>query len=123
MVSELHTIARTLSFAPAFDARAYTRTFVRATAAGELWLLGWLPGQATPIHDHGGVATASLVVEGALVEDRFTSALALASSQLRRAGDIDVHDRDDVHRVTALARSITLHLFAPRYVPCREYTS
>jgi len=39
------------------------------TPAVEVWLVQWAPGQATPVHDHGGAATAFSVVEGALVEE------------------------------------------------------
>ena len=35
----------------------------------EVWLLTWLPGQGTELHDHGGSAGAFHVVSGILVED------------------------------------------------------
>jgi len=35
----------------------------------EVWLLTWLPGQGTEIHDHGGSAGAFQVVSGSLTED------------------------------------------------------
>jgi hypothetical protein len=35
----------------------------------EVWLLTWLPGQRTGLHDHGGSAGAFGVVRGALSED------------------------------------------------------
>ncbi|MFY1692447.1 cysteine dioxygenase [Plantactinospora sp. WMMB782] len=35
----------------------------------EVWLLTWLPGQHTDLHDHGGSAGAFLVVSGTLVEE------------------------------------------------------
>jgi predicted metal-dependent enzyme (double-stranded beta helix superfamily) len=34
----------------------------------DLWLIEWLPGQATELHDHGGSAGALLVVRGTLIE-------------------------------------------------------
>jgi predicted metal-dependent enzyme (double-stranded beta helix superfamily) len=34
----------------------------------DLWLIEWLPGQATELHDHGGSAGAFVVVRGALTE-------------------------------------------------------
>lgn len=36
------------------------------TAAYEVWLLGWLPGQGTGLHDHGGSNAAFTVVDGEL---------------------------------------------------------
>lgn len=34
----------------------------------EVWLLTWLPGQGTDLHDHGGSAGAFTVVSGVLTE-------------------------------------------------------
>jgi hypothetical protein len=47
------------------------RWYHRLTAAAdhEVWLLTWLPGQHTDLHDHGGSAGAFLVATGALVEE------------------------------------------------------
>jgi predicted metal-dependent enzyme (double-stranded beta helix superfamily) len=55
--------------APRFD--PVTRWYHRlseAPAAHEVWLLSWLPGQATDLHDHGGSAGAFVVVAGTLTE-------------------------------------------------------
>ncbi|MEE6259855.1 cysteine dioxygenase [Plantactinospora sonchi] len=35
----------------------------------EVWLLTWLPGQHTELHDHGGSAGAFLVADGTLTEE------------------------------------------------------
>lgn len=50
------------------DRRWYTRLL--GTDTVEVWLLGWMPGQQVPAHDHGGAAGAFTVVDGALVEDQ-----------------------------------------------------
>ena len=34
----------------------------------DLWLIEWLPGQATELHDHGGSAGVFVVVRGTLTE-------------------------------------------------------
>ena len=44
-----------------------------ATAAYEVWLLGWTPGQGVELHDHGGSSAALQVVEGELLEVRWES--------------------------------------------------
>lgn len=36
----------------------------------DLWLLAWLPGLGTELHDHGDSAAAFVVVRGALAEVR-----------------------------------------------------
>lgn len=38
------------------------------TAEHEVWLLSWLPGQHTELHDHGGATGAFTVVSGSLTE-------------------------------------------------------
>jgi len=43
----------------------------------EVWLLTWLPGQGTDLHDHGGSAGAFQVVSGSLTEDTVVESLAL----------------------------------------------
>src|SRR6201996_7491488 len=42
----------------------------------EVWLISWLPGQATGFHDHGGSAGAFSVVLGTLTERRVTGGVA-----------------------------------------------
>lgn len=41
------------------------------TEQHEVWLLSWLPGQHTPLHDHGGATGAFTVVSGTLSERAF----------------------------------------------------
>jgi hypothetical protein len=55
-------------FAPRYD--PLRRWYGRLLAAEdhEVWVLTWLPGQATELHDHGGAAGAFVVVSGAVVE-------------------------------------------------------
>src|ERR671921_2220324 len=57
------------AFAPRFDPtqRWYARLAV--TDDHEVWLLTWLPGQGTDLHDHGGSAGAFTVVSGEVTEE------------------------------------------------------
>lgn len=41
---------------------------VDRTPGQEVWLMSWLPGQATGLHDHGAAAGAFTVVSGELTE-------------------------------------------------------
>nr|WP_296073471.1 cysteine dioxygenase family protein [uncultured Actinoplanes sp.] len=47
------------------------RWYHRLAVAGdhEVWLLTWLPGQGTELHDHGGSAGAFHVIGGTLTEE------------------------------------------------------
>jgi mannose-6-phosphate isomerase-like protein (cupin superfamily) len=55
-------------FAPRFDLRRRWYGRLAEEADHEVWLLTWLPGQVTELHDHGGSAGAFVVVSGALTE-------------------------------------------------------
>lgn len=59
--------------APRFnpDKRWYHR--IAAAEDAEVWLLTWLPGQATDLHDHGGSAGAFVIVSGVLTEYTLTA--------------------------------------------------
>ncbi|MBV8930615.1 MAG: cysteine dioxygenase family protein [Mycobacteriaceae bacterium] len=49
------------------------RWFTRLHSDGELdvWLISWVPGQATELHDHGGSLGALTLISGALREFRW----------------------------------------------------
>jgi len=61
----------------------------------EVWLLSWLPGQGTDLHDHGGSAGAFFVVSGTLTESTLDGpelrARTVASGQGRRFGPHHIH--------------------------------
>ncbi|WP_024876652.1 cysteine dioxygenase [Saccharomonospora piscinae] len=65
----------------------------------EVWLLSWLPGQGTEIHDHGDTTGAFTVVSGQLDETV-------------HAGGAAVRDRPGVHHV----RAGQSRVFGPGYV-------
>ena len=87
----------------------------------EVWLLSWLPGQITPIHDHAGAMTVTTVLSGSLIEEHFvrTSGLEVRPvwTMPRVAGDIDQVDPTAIHRVRPIGNVVTLHLYVPS---CRE---
>jgi len=60
------------------SARFYTR--VSAGDTFEAWLLTWLPGQSTGLHDHGGSSGAFVVVKGVLTETTVSPDGAYGSS-------------------------------------------
>src|SRR5207249_2850383 len=43
-------------------------TLLSRTDEHEVWLLSWLPGQSTDLHDHGPASGAFTVVSGVLTE-------------------------------------------------------
>ena len=66
---EYRASSRWTGLLPARDAAALLDPSLAGDLAGaQVWLLTWLPGQGTPLHDHGGSAGAFAVVRGTLHE-------------------------------------------------------
>ncbi|CAG7636328.1 cysteine dioxygenase [Actinacidiphila bryophytorum] len=74
-VAEFAGVARSIAadrgrWAPLVRYDATTRWYARLqTGPGyEVWLLSWLPGQSSGLHDHGGSSGVLTVLQGALRE-------------------------------------------------------
>jgi mannose-6-phosphate isomerase-like protein (cupin superfamily) len=91
--------------------RWYSRLAV--TDEYEVWLLTWLPGQGTDLHDHGGSRGAFTVVSGALTEETVVAGrlrpVVLGTGAGRRFG------ARYVHRVTNLGDepAVSVHVYGP----------
>jgi len=107
------------------EGAAYHRELVHTGPGFEAWLLSWLPGQVTPIHDHGGVVTISTVLSGAVFEERFErtrGALVRPTwTTLRATGDVDPIDPLAIHRMQPVGSAVTLHLYLPASVDGQIY--
>ncbi|WP_051325680.1 cysteine dioxygenase [Glycomyces tenuis] len=94
----------------------------------EAWLLGWLPGQGTELHDHGGLerpaAAAVAVVSGRLTEYTVRPGAfpALARAELGPGAVTAVDDRT-VHAVRndSRAPAVSLHVYSPGLDAMRTY--
>jgi hypothetical protein len=84
----------------------------------QIWLLTWLPGQGTPLHDHGSSAGAFAVARGTLTER------VVAEVRGRRvhestahldAGRLRYFGPHYVHQVTNTAdeAAVSVHVYAP----------
>jgi mannose-6-phosphate isomerase-like protein (cupin superfamily) len=101
------------AFAPRFDPRERWYARLAATDDYEVWLLTWLPGQGTDLHDHGGSAGAFVVVEGEVVEQTVRDG-ALLDRTLGR-GAQRPFGAHHVHRVVNAASrpAVTIHVYGP----------
>lgn len=104
------------------------RWYHRLAVAGdhEVWLLTWLPGQGTDLHDHGGSAGAFHVFAGTLTEDTVAtpagSAPRIVSHDLgegagRRFGAHHIHRV--VNRSTRPA--VSIHVYGPALTSMTRY--
>ena len=106
------------------------RVAVRIAETGrtdwEAWLLTWLPGQGTGLHDHGGAGGAFVVLRGRLTEStlapagpaRFRPVRAqLHPVAVRAFGSRHVHDvRND-----GADPAVSLHVYAPVLTTMTRY--
>lgn len=92
----------------------------------EVWLLTWLPGQGTDLHDHGGSAGAFFVCSGALTEDTVATgpdgaprvtARELGEGAGRRFGT------RHIHRITNRSNrpAISIHAYGPALTTMTRY--
>jgi mannose-6-phosphate isomerase-like protein (cupin superfamily) len=88
-------------------------------ARAQVWLLSWLPGQGTGLHDHGGSAGAFAVVRGVLSEvvGARDGATWLSAGRVRHFGP------HHVHRVTNLGTepAVSVHVYTPRLTVMNTY--
>jgi mannose-6-phosphate isomerase-like protein (cupin superfamily) len=107
--------------APRYNAAHRWSHRLAATDDVEVWLLTWLPGQGTEVHDHGGSAGAFVVVEGELTEETFAgvrpAARQLATGDGRRFGP------HHVHRVTnnGARPAVSIHVYGPALTTMTRY--
>jgi hypothetical protein len=90
----------------------------------EVWLLTWLPGQGTDLHDHGGSAGAFQVLSGSLTEDTVIpgtpariTARELGEGAGRRFGT------RHIHRITnrSTRPAISIHVYGPALTTMTRY--
>ncbi|MFE0458259.1 cysteine dioxygenase [Kitasatospora sp. NPDC058965] len=113
--------ADTARWAPLVRYDALTRWYARLeTGPGyEVWLLSWLPGQSSGLHDHGPSSGVLTVVQGELVElaggDR--------DGRTLRPGGQRVFAPGYRHEVVnaALEPAVSIHLYAPGLTEMNQY--
>ncbi|HEV2781043.1 MAG TPA: cysteine dioxygenase family protein [Actinophytocola sp.] len=106
------------------DERFTTR--LERTDRQEIWLMTWLPGQCTELHNHGGATGAFTVVSGALTE---YVARASGAERPRHtvhravAGQSRVFGPGYVHRVRneGPEPAVSIHVYRPARLPMIQY--
>jgi predicted metal-dependent enzyme (double-stranded beta helix superfamily) len=107
--------------APRYNATHRWSHRLSADPDAEVWLLTWLPGQCTDVHDHGGSAGAFMVVEGEVTEETFTgvrpTSARLGTGTGRRFG------AHHVHRVANLGDrpAVSIHVYSPALTSMTRY--
>ena len=97
---------------PESDERWWTRLHTDADV--DVWLLSWLPGSATQLHDHGRSTAAFTVVRGTLREVRLDRRGHRITKQ-RRAGAATVVPPRVIHDVNGSGDepAVSIHAYSP----------
>ena len=111
---------------PATAAAALDPSLHEDLAEAQVWLLSWLPGQGTPLHDHGGSAGAFAVVHGALTERTVTGTRAGGvrdGEALLTAGRVRLFGPHHVHQVgnVGVLPAVSVHVYTPRLSVMNTY--
>jgi predicted metal-dependent enzyme (double-stranded beta helix superfamily) len=97
------------------DGRWYTR--LHADTDHEIWLISWLPGQSTGLHDHGGSCGAFAIALGELAEHRTDHVRTVAAGQVRSFGPEYVHDVQNQSHAPA----VSVHAYSPPLTQMRRF--
>lgn len=99
------------------DYRADTRwcRLLERAAGHEVWLLSWLPGQGTDLHDHGPASGAFAVAAGTLSERAVTGRNAVEVTRHLVAGRVRAFGPHYVHQMTntGTVPAVSVHVYAP----------
>lgn len=89
----------------------------------EIWLLSWLPGQGTGLHDHGASAGAFAIARGTLAEQAAPAGAPLPAARLLRAGTVRSFGPAYVHDVRneSAAPAVSVHAYSPPLSSMRRY--
>ncbi|MCT9005666.1 cysteine dioxygenase [Streptomyces sp. NPDC054766] len=92
-----------------YDAASRWYHRLRTGPGYEVWLLSWVPGQGSGLHDHGGSSGVLTVLDGALTERTERGICALSSGAQR------VFAPGYVHEVVndSLEPAVSLHVYYP----------
>jgi predicted metal-dependent enzyme (double-stranded beta helix superfamily) len=89
----------------------------------EIWLLSWLPGQRTGLHDHGEAAGAFAVAQGDLQETLAKPGSRLLQSRPAGQGTVRSFGRRHLHDMANVSASpaISVHAYSPPLTAMRRY--
>jgi hypothetical protein len=106
------------------DVRPFLDASLHAELAdAEIWLLTWLPGQGTPLHDHGSSAGAFAVARGTLTERVVARGGLRVTDTDLPAGRVRFFGAHYVHQVTnrRAEPAVSVHVYAPALTEMNTY--
>jgi predicted metal-dependent enzyme (double-stranded beta helix superfamily) len=88
----------------------------------DVWVLSWMPGQATGFHDHGRSSVALTALQGVVVERQLRVAEASIERELR-PGIVQTGPAGYIHAVNHESGepAVTLHAYSPPLLEVGQY--
>jgi predicted metal-dependent enzyme (double-stranded beta helix superfamily) len=89
----------------------------------EIWLLSWLPGQHTGLHDHGAAAGAFAVAQGELLETLAVPGSCRLRHRRAGRGTVRAFGPRHLHDMAnaSAAPAISVHAYSPPLTAMRRY--
>lgn len=113
---------------PLVDYRTDTRWYrlLERTGQREVWLLSWLPGQGTDLHDHGPASGAFAIAAGALTERVVAAKPDRRPVEVTRtleAGRSRAFGPHYIHQVsnTGTVPAVSVHVYTPGLTVMNTY--
>jgi predicted metal-dependent enzyme (double-stranded beta helix superfamily) len=110
------------------DYRTDTRCYrlLERTERHEVWLLSWLPGQGTDLHDHGPGSGAFAIAAGTLTERVVAATPGRPPVEVTRelaAGHCRAFGPHYVHQVTnsGAVPAVSVHVYTPALTVLNRY--
>lgn len=110
-----------------FDSHTYRRNLLHRGPSYEALLVCWRPGQASPIHDHGGSSCAFRIVHGVGSESVFTldaDRLRPLEERTHATGTVTSSRDEEIHELVNRQAFdlVTIHLYSPALDRLRTYS-
>jgi predicted metal-dependent enzyme (double-stranded beta helix superfamily) len=113
---------------PLLDYRTDTRWYrvLERTEQREVWLLSWLPGQGTDLHDHGPASGAFAIAAGTLTERVVAAKPGRPPVEITRTlntGRCRAFGPHYVHQVTntGAVPAVSVHVYTPALTVMNRY--
>jgi predicted metal-dependent enzyme (double-stranded beta helix superfamily) len=106
-----------------YDPAERYSALIESTGEVEIWLLSWLPGQHTDLHDHAGSAGAFTVVSGVLTERVIRTDSLIEVEHPVTVGRTRVFGPGYVHQVRNAGTdpAVSIHVYRPERAGMTPY--
>ncbi len=121
LVRKVHLGSKELDPYRIFNPDCYQRNLMHRGPACQVFLICWLNGQRSPIHDHPGSSCAVRVIEGKVTETVFQKApnglIVPTVTREYEEGNICGSEDTDTHQISNLMEDgknlVTMHVYTP----------